>query len=395
MLVRLIFLLLITNTVVSQPSKDEYTPIFNLLKNRQYSEAELPLKKYLKEITNPHPSAILELGNIYYTKAIDYFLIDDDNKTVSLLDSAVYFYQKAAIVLTESHYANNAHYYQHLVSEKRKELKFSQVQNDLDTKIRKINKKLNKLHRKNDSITTLNIRKEGKYHALIIGASEYKNSELNLEKPILDAKAFQNTLVNYYTFDVRNTTLLLNPTRQAILKELVRLRKELSKHDNLLIFFAGHGYWDADAQQGYWWPIDGDADDPTFWLSNSDLRDQIRSIKTAHTLLISDACFSGGILKSRDVSILKNAPADIILLYKHPSRRAMTSGSLSTVPDNSIFFQFLVSTLENNSEKYISSQAIFDHIRKAVINNSMVVPHDGVILDTGDEGGDFIFIRKH
>lgn len=187
----------------------------------------------------------------------------------------------------------------------------------------------------------------------------------------------------------------MNPSRQEILKELVHLRKQLSKRDNLLIFFAGHGYWDEDARQGYWWPTDADLDDPTFWLSNSDLRDQIRSIKTAHTLLISDACFSGGILKNRGVGEIQKASADIILLYKHPSRRAITSGSLSAVPDQSVFFQYLIITMKANTEKYISSQALFDSIRESVISNSLVVPQDGVILDTGDEGGDFIFIRKN
>lgn len=394
-MIRVIILCLLIQNVFSQTTDESYMEVSKLLKEHRYQEAEAPLKKYLQNSRNPHPAAFVELGNIYYQKAVENFISDDDNITVVLLDSSVYAYQKTLSLLNEKNFRGNAELYRSLFKEKKREIKFGQVQGELEERVRKINRKLNKLHRKNDSIATLNIRKDGKYHALIIGVSEYQNPELRLDKPVKDAAQFREMLTRQYTFNNRDVTLLQNPTRQAVLKELVRLRKELSSRDNLLIFYAGHGYWDEDAKQGYWWPTDASADDPAYWLSNSDLRDQIRSIKTAHTLLISDACFSGGILKTRNASEIRSAPADIILLYKHPSRRAMASGSLSAVPDQSVFFQYLLSTLENNAEKFISSQAIFDHIRKAVINNSMVVPQDGVILDTGDEGGDFIFIRRN
>ena len=83
------------------------------------------------------------------------------------------------------------------------------------------------------------------------------------------------------------------------------------------------------------------------------------------------------------------------MLYRQPSRRALTSGTLTTVPDQSVFFDYLKKQLTENRNKYTTSQSLFDAIRQAVINNSMIVPQDGVINDTGDEGGDFIFIRKN
>jgi hypothetical protein len=42
----------------------------------------------------------------------------------------------------------------------------------------------------------------------------------------------------------------------------------------------------------------------------------------------------------------------------------------------------------------MTSQQLFDSFRQAVINNSMVVPQDGVIAEAGDEGGDFIFVKR-
>lgn len=238
------------------------------------------------------------------------------------------------------------------------------------------------------------IKPGGRYFGLFIGVSRYDNPKLYLERPEKDAKQIKETIVKRYTFADSTTFLLLNPTRQKIIAELYRLRKIIGPNDNLLIFYAGHGYWDEDAKQGYWWAKDAARDDPSTWLSNSDLREQIRSIKSAHTLLISDACFSGGIFRTRSGNEIQNATTDIQLLYKMPSRRAITSGTMTAVPDNSIFLQYFSKRLTENQNRFLSSQQLFDSFRTAVINNSSVVPQDGVIAETGDEGGDFIFIRK-
>ena len=207
-------------------------------------------------------------------------------------------------------------------------------------------------------------------------------------------RELRQLLLDKYTFDEQNIYTLENASRAQILTELFRLRNELGREDNLLIFYAGHGYWDKKVEQGYWWPVDVERDNPSNWLSNSDLKEQIRAISTAHTLLISDACFSGGIFKTRGSQNLRDADISIQLLYRLPSRRAISSGTFSTVPDNSVFFKYLSKYLESNESKYLPSTELFNNVRKSVLNNSITVPQDGVIMDTGDEGGDFIFIRK-
>ena len=72
----------------------------------------------------------------------------------------------------------------------------------------------------------------------------------------------------------------------------------------------------------------------------------------------------------------------------------MTSGTLTEVPDQSAFIKYLVERLENNKEKYLCSEQLFSSFRIAVINNSDVVPQYGEIKNVGDQGGDFIFIKK-
>ena len=45
-------------------------------------------------------------------------------------------------------------------------------------------------------------------------------------------------------------------------------------------------------------------------------------------------------------------------------------------------------------KQYLSSEQLFSSFRIAVINNSNVIPQFGEIKDVGDEGGDFIFIKR-
>jgi len=104
--------------------------------------------------------------------------------------------------------------------------------------------------------------------------------------------------VKDYTFEEKNVHLLKNPTRSEIINEFQRLRKALGANDNLLIFYAGHGHWDDEIQQGYWLPSDATLDNPSNWIPNSVIKDYIKGFKTKHTLLIADACFSGNFFRS-------------------------------------------------------------------------------------------------
>ena len=146
-------------------------------------------------------------------------------------------------------------------------------------------------------------------------------------------------------------------------------------------------------QQGYWLPVDAQKDSKANWLSNSTIRDYLRGIPAKHTLLISDACFSGGIFKDR---ALQESSRAMLEMYKLPSRKAMTSGTMTTVPDNSVFIHYLIKNLENNTQKLISADQLFRTFKVAVIHNSPTgqLPQYGVIREAGDEGGDFIFLRK-
>ena len=234
------------------------------------------------------------------------------------------------------------------------------------------------------------------YYALFIGVDRYQFASANLSnlnKPLKDATSFRDILLSKYAFPSANTTLLKNPTRTEILKVLEELATKVTSKDNLLIFYAGHGYWDERLKVGYWLPSDSKTDDKSGWIANSTIRDYIAGIQSKHTLLISDACFSGSIFKTREVNSEINEYG-MAKIYQLPSRKAMTSGTLTTVPDESKFMEYLVKRLSENTSKYLTTRQLFFSLETAVLNNTNTVPQLGVIQETGDEGGDFIFIKK-
>jgi hypothetical protein len=233
----------------------------------------------------------------------------------------------------------------------------------------------------------------GKYYALVIGIDKYSDPLINpLDFCIRDASAFYNTLTKNYTFEKENVTLLKDATYDDIQNALEEFAKKVKPVDNFLIFYAGHGYWNKASETGFWIPSDGQKNSTRKWFRNSVLRDFLKEINSKHTLLITDACFSGGIFKTR--TAFADASAAINRLYELPSRKAMTSGNLTEVPDQSVFLKYLIDKLEKNSEKYLSSEQLFSSFRIAVMNNSDTQPLYGEIKDVGDEGGDFIFIHR-
>jgi hypothetical protein len=233
----------------------------------------------------------------------------------------------------------------------------------------------------------------GKYYALIMGVDKYNNPGLrDLDRPIADAKALFDVLTTKYNFKKEDIMLLPDPTRNDIIDALDKLQSKVTANDNLIIFYAGHGTYDRDAKIGFWLPADATKESRSNWLSNSNLTDYLKLIKTKHTLVISDACFSGSIFLSRGA--FEGISKPIEKAYELPSRQALTSGSLYEVPDNSVFIFYLLDRLNKNTEPYLTAEQLYINIKIAIQNNSEDNTQFGDIQGVGHEGGDFVFIRK-
>ncbi len=294
--------------------------------------------------------------------------------------------------------------------DKIKELEKSNAEKDtlitiLKAEIDTLKKEIETLKKNIDTSTTYrgsnpitlekNPLSEYTYRALIIAEEDYEDHNIkDLKFPISDAKKLQNILETKYAFESSNINFLENPTRSEIFRALDELFKISSKTDHLLIFFAGHGVYDESFKRGYWLPSDAAHDVRSNWISNPDIKDYITNINTTHTLLISDACFSGSIFEfNRNVDLGETSPVVKKLLQKN-ARNAMTSGLDKPVPDESVFIKYLLKALEENTTPYIKASDLFNTIQEAVLANTENIPQFGVIKNANHEGGEFIFLKS-
>jgi TolB-like protein len=230
---------------------------------------------------------------------------------------------------------------------------------------------------------------KGKYHAIIISVNNYHDSRLvKLDEPKNDADKLTNILTSKYFFNREDIIRLIDPSRSDIYDAIEQKTKSLSIDDNLIVFYAGHGYWDYSLKMGYWLPSDSKIDSKSNWVSNNELALYLSAIQANHILLISDACFSGGIFKARSIG---NMDLGTKRLYELKSRKGITSGNLTVVPDTSVFMKFFLKELELNESVFLTTDQLFAKIRPNIINNSTTEPLYGVIHNTGDGGGEFVF----
>jgi uncharacterized caspase-like protein len=227
-------------------------------------------------------------------------------------------------------------------------------------------------------------------YALIIGINNYQDQAIpDLKSPINEAVDLHNVLTEKYTFNINNVKLLKDAKYSEIIEALNYFALKVKSDDEFLLFFAGQGIWNETNEIGYWLPSDAEKSSMKGWIRNNVLRDYIKSIKSNHTLLISDACFTGFIFDTTMFYINEIFPLPELMSY--PSRTAMTSGVTNRVNDESAFVNYFIKALEGNTEQYICSKLLLSKFRMDVKNKTKILPKYGVIDDAGDDGGDFVF----
>jgi uncharacterized caspase-like protein len=211
-------------------------------------------------------------------------------------------------------------------------------------------------------------------------------------------------LKKHYGFDV---TIIKNATRHDILGALANLQKRVDSNTNVLIFYAGHGHYNAEENRGYWLPVDAEQDNPANWIANDDITSQVKAMVAKHVLVIADSCYSGSITRdARGFDVTEKAAERakgenryLTKLAGKKTRRVLTSGSLEPVIDNggnghhSVFASAFESVL-NDSDGVMEGTLLFNRIREKVANNADQTPEYGVIKYAGDDGGDFLFIPR-
>jgi len=233
----------------------------------------------------------------------------------------------------------------------------------------------------------------GNYHALVIGNNNYRHLT-KLNTAINDANAVASLLEKKYRFEIKK---IIDGTREDVLKALNDYRKKLTKNDNLLIYYAGHGILDEKADEGYWLPVDASLADDVNWISNNKVVNTLKALDAKHVLVIADSCFSGKLTRGAPVSKLDRDNKYLQRIAKKRARMVLTSGGLEPVADgngqNSPFAKTLVTALSENTGAMVATK-LFTDIREQVVWNEDQTPEYGPIHKAGHDGGDFIFVTS-
>jgi hypothetical protein len=234
----------------------------------------------------------------------------------------------------------------------------------------------------------------GNYHALVIGINNYKHLP-KLQMATKDAKAVAKVLENDYGFKV---TLLIDPIRNDIVDAFDELQETLNDKDNLLIYYAGHGWLNEEVDRGYWLPVDAKPKRRSRWISNATITDTLKGLSAKHVMVVADSCYSGTLVRAANVGTRKRTGDYWKEMATKWARVAITSGGLEPVADkgggeNSPFAKAFIDTLKDN-RSVMEGTTMFSKLRRPVMVAADQTPQYADVRGAGHDGGDFLFVRK-
>lgn len=230
---------------------------------------------------------------------------------------------------------------------------------------------------------------KGKNYLFLIGIDKYLHWP-PLKSAVKDILDFAELLTSRYQFEKSNVIILRDEeaTENNIINMFIELaEKKITSDDNLIVYFSGHGC--EKASTGYWIPVDAPKDQPGQFINTAIIADWLKNINSLHTFLIVDACFSGKL-----VSQLRGSKSE-----KFRSRRIFTSGRAEVVADgregeNSPFAKGLLLSLSQNTKPLIYATRLIAEVKEYVEREAKQKPMDASIINSDDEGGEFIFHLK-
>lgn len=229
---------------------------------------------------------------------------------------------------------------------------------------------------------------------LVIGMDQY-NKWPALTNAVSDAKRFRDVLLSKYDVDKQNIFELYDKdaTKDNIINELIKIKGELGEDDNLIIYYAGHGDYNTENDEGSWVPINASLDMPNEYLDNKTLLGFLNALNTKHTFLIADACFSGSLFVSDDDMTYKPNNDKI------KSRWGFTSGNIEYVADGQVgegspFANYLVEVLDENEQEFIAVTELISYVKFKVRNNALQTPIGRPLKLEGNQGGEFLLYTR-
>jgi hypothetical protein len=240
----------------------------------------------------------------------------------------------------------------------------------------------------------------GPAYALVIGIDHYDDSAFpTLKTAVSDAKAISALLHDRYGFDTR---LLVDATRHDVISALDGYRRTTEETASVLVYYAGHGYYDKEADKAFWLPRDAEQGSTANWIRADDITNAIRVIPARHVIIVSDSCYSGGLTRDGSADF---TPEDhdryLQKAGQGRSRNLLSSGGNEPVadggggPNHSVFASALLGGLDSIERTDFTALELFkDYIAISVPGRSQQLPQYAPLQNSGHEDGDFVFHRK-
>jgi hypothetical protein len=228
----------------------------------------------------------------------------------------------------------------------------------------------------------------GRRIALLFAVEQYiDDSVSDLGTPSEDATLIDGVLRRRLGFETR---VYRDPTRSEIFEAIRGVARTLTEDDQLVIYYAGHGYSFYGTDLAYWLPADAETTRANAWISSAELSRLLHRIPARQILMIADSCYSGGFAGDAVERV------DDVPLAELAQRRAviaMTSGGDEPVADgaeNSPFARALADELGKLDRAQPLSVA-FEPVRSRVEQEMPQTPNYGIVRFAGfDDGADFV-----
>ena len=242
------------------------------------------------------------------------------------------------------------------------------------------------------------------YYALVIGVNDYQRKppvgwdQLRTAKK--DAEAVANLLEEKYGFTVKRL-FDKAATRNAMMAALDEIASRPGD-EYVIIYYAGHGYYETDLDEGYWIPSDarmraGSRLTKEDWIWNSTITKILGAAKPKHILVIADSCYSGSLFRGGEMPAARELQWYRRAMAK-PSRYLITSGDLEPVLDSgarhSIFAQQILNYLQYSDHDVFSASDLGHAVRDKVSMMTGQLVRMGHLPVASHAGGEFVFVKK-
>lgn len=199
-----------------------------------------------------------------------------------------------------------------------------------------------------------------KLYVVSIGIADYKDPQINdLRWTETDVASF-NKVMKSHTNEVYS--LLGNQATHAnVYSQIRNVFAKAKPKDTVILYFSGHGYpggfccYDMSQKGG--------------GLKYTEIARLFRECQADNKMVFADACFSGGLRKSKKQSDTSNTIRNVDVMFFLSSRTNETSQEMIEGP-NGQFTRFLVRGLgggaDKNRDKRITAKELYDFVHEGV-----------------------------